>query len=151
MPKTTYDHNYSKLYPNTQISAEVMAALIQSDRKIKYQEYDRKSERWKIDQEAQTAVCIPSCEDSFERLAGEDKQFASDGESVEDAVIKSILLDKLRLCLDRLDEEERALIDALFYDELTIREYAALVGTSRSSIERRKQKILSMLKNFLEN
>ena len=45
MPKTTYDHNYSKLYPNTQISAEVMAALIQSDRKSKHQEYDRKSER----------------------------------------------------------------------------------------------------------
>jgi len=151
MPKTTYDHNYSMLYPNTQISAEVMAVLKQSDRKIKYQEYDRKSEKWEIDQEAQTAVCIPSREDSFERLADEDKQFASDGESVEDAVIKSILLDKLRLCLDSLDEDERALIDALFYDELTIREYAALIGTSRSSIVRRKQKILSMLKNFLEN
>jgi len=151
MPKTTYDHNYSKLYPNTQISAEVMAVLNQSDRKIKYQEYDRKSETWKIDQETQTAVCIPSREDSFERLAGEDKQFVSDGESVEDAVIKSILLDKLRLCLDRLDEDERALIQALFYDELTIREYAALSGASRSSIVRRKQKILSMLKNLLEN
>jgi DNA-directed RNA polymerase specialized sigma24 family protein len=155
MPRNKFSPDYAKMYPDTHISAEVMAVLKKGDRKEEYQQYDLKSESWKIDQDAQTAKCIPSREDSLDRLLEEDKQFAHGGESVEDATIKKMMLDKLPSCLDRLDGDERALIDALFFGNggagMTEREYAELHNVPCSTIHSRKKNILATLHKLMKN
>jgi RNA polymerase sigma factor (sigma-70 family) len=154
MFKNKYRPDYKKEYPGVFISDEVLATLKKSDRKTEYLEYDLKSEKWEIDQTAQTAKCIPSREDSYERLLEEEHQFAGDGESVEDEAHKNILLEKLRLCLGQLSPNERELIDALFFSNggsgMTEREYAVLSGIPQQTISDRKLRLLKKLKKLLE-
>ncbi len=89
--------------------------LEQSDRKMEYQQYDLKTERFRVHYAAQTVICIPSREDSYDRLLEENRQFAADGESVEDAAVKTVLIEKMLKCLTLLNQGERDLITALFF------------------------------------
>ena len=59
--------DFKKMYPK--VSEEVIAVLKTIERKMQYQEYDLKVEKTVIDEETQTVTIIPSCEDSYERLA----------------------------------------------------------------------------------
>ena len=134
------------------VSEVVYKAYKKGGRKMEYMEYDMKRETWEISQERQSAKCIPSREDSYERLIGEDKQFAQDDESVENAAIKNIMLDKLPSCLDRLDEDERALIDALFFENdgegISETALAARYGITRQAIHRRLLRVLRKLEKY---
>jgi len=147
--------DYAKLYPGTTISAEVLDALKKGDRKEEYLAYDLKRERWIIDREARTAKCISSREDSLDRLVEENRQFADDGESVESAAVKNVMLKKLRSCLDLLAAEERVLIDALFFENDGEGNSGSVVaqryGVTQQAINKRLHRILRKLKNFLEN
>lgn len=65
------------------------------------------------------------------------------------------MLDKLREALDKLPNEERKLIDALFLsnngDGMSEREYAKHLGLSKTALHTRKQKVLHKLKKFFGN
>lgn len=74
-----------------------------------------------------------------------------DAPSVEDIVLDRMRLEKLRLCLPKLTEEERALIYALFYEEKTEREYAEILGISQKAVSKRLHKILGKLHKLMEN
>ncbi len=154
MIKNKYRPDYAKEYPGVYIGGDVLDVLKKGDRKTEYLEYDLKSERWEIDQTAQTAKCIPSREDSYERLLEVDCQFAQDGEGVEDVAGKNIMLEKLRQLLCQLAPDERVLIDALFFsnggDGMTEREYAKLSGIPRKTIAYQRDKILLRLHKLLE-
>lgn len=72
----------------------------------------------------------------------------SDGMDIEEQVAYKLLLDKLHSCLALLTEEERELIYALFFGEKTEREWSAETGIPQKTINDRKRRILSKLKNF---
>ena len=74
--------HYKKMYPEA--GEEVIAVLKTTERKMQYQEYDLKTEQTVISQEDQTITTIPSREDSLERLADQEMQFAEEVESVEE-------------------------------------------------------------------
>lgn len=150
MIRSIYRPDYSKLYPDTPISDKIMAELKASNYKIEYQEYDLKRERWKIDQTTQTVKRIPSREDSYDRLLEEDRQFAQDGESVEDMAVKNIMLEKLPFCLDLLNENDRWIIDELFYGNKTEIEVAEILGVHQSTVSRRLSRILAKLRRYME-
>ena len=65
---------------------------------------------------------------------------------LEDAVVNSLAL---REALAELTADERALVDALFFEGLTEREYAARMGIAQKNINKKKQRVLLTLKNFL--
>lgn len=71
-------------------------------------------------------------------------------ESIEDSIIKQEMLDKLTLCLKMLTEKERLLIYALYFDNKTETMLAEEWKINQSNINRRKARILSKLKKFLE-
>lgn len=71
--------------------------------------------------------------------------------SVEEAAIDRIMADKLHRCIDQLPKEDRALIQALFFDGLSERKYAAKIGIHHMTVHSRKVAILSTLKKFLKN
>lgn len=68
--------NYREQFPD--LSEEIIEVLQKSDRKMEYQQYDLKVERYQIDCTKRTVTYFPSREDSYERLLEENRQFAAD-------------------------------------------------------------------------
>lgn len=58
--------------------------------------------------------------------------------------------DKVASAMEELNQDERALIQALFYDELSEMECAALLSISQPAVHKRKVKILAKLKKIME-
>ena len=58
MAKLKKKTDYRKKYPG--LSEEIINVLEQSDRKMEYQQYDLKTERFRVHYATQTVICIPS-------------------------------------------------------------------------------------------
>jgi len=144
-----YYPNYEKLYPGVEITPEVLAVLRQSDRKMKYMEYDLKVETPIKDENGDVVGLLPSREDSYERLLEMEKQFSGVC-TPEELYEEKEEVEELYRCLDLLDADERALIDARFFDGITEREYGKRIGLSQKGVNKRKDKILAKLRALLE-
>lgn len=148
MAKSEKRINYRKKYPG--LNDEIIEVLEKSDRKMEYQQYDLKVERYQIDCTKQTLTYIPSREDSYERLLEENRQFAAEGESVEDTAVKAVLIEKMLNYLKSLTPQEQELITNLFFRDKSEHQLAAETGIPRMTIHDRKVKILSKLKKLME-
>lgn len=137
-----------------EVTDEVYRAYMQGDRKMRYFENDLKTERFVLGKEGQVVQIIPSREDSLDRLVDENaRQFSDEQESVESVesvVLHKLEVDRLHTALSLLTPEERALIQALFFDERKESELAVELGISQPAVYKRKMKILKKLKIFLE-
>ena len=134
-----------------EVADEVYRAYMQGDRKMRYFENDLKTERFVLGKEGQVVQIIPSREDSLDRLVDENaRQFSDEQESVESVVLLKLEVDRLHTALSLLTPEERALIQALFFDERKESELAVELGISQPAVYKRKMKILKKLKIFLE-
>lgn len=135
-----------------EVTDEVYRAYMQGGRKMRYFENDLKTERFVLGKEDQVVQIIPSREDSLERLVDENaQQFSDKQESVESVVLYKLEVDKLHTALSLLAPEERALIQALFFEEKTERQYANGLGVYQNAVHVRKKKILKKLKSLLED
>lgn len=141
--------DYKKMYPEAK--EEVINLLRTTERKMQYQEYDLKTERMVISQEEQTITIIPSREDSLERLIEQGMQFAEDTEGIGENVLRRHRYAQLHMAISLLSDDERDLIDRLFFRDQTEREAAAEIGVCRNAIHKRKNRILEKLKKFLIN
>ena len=72
-------------------------------------------------------------------------------EDVAETVAHLLLLDKLRLIITMLKKEDQDLIQAMFYEGLTERQYAERCGVNRNAVHKRKVRILAQIKKLLEN
>lgn len=134
-----------------EVTDAVYDAYMKGDRKIRYFENDLKTERVLMDTDGHIKQIIPSREDSLDRLMDDNaEQFTDHHESVEDMVLRKISAEKLYQALAELSEKERELIVALFFEEKTERELAAVLGISQPAVHKQKNKILKKLKTFLE-
>jgi len=140
--------DYRAKYPDA--SEAVIETLEKSDRKMEYQQYDLKAERWCVDSERLTVTYIPSREDSYERLTEENMQFADKAERVEDTAVKTVLIEKMLSCLKLLTPEEQELIAELFFKEKSEHQLFRETGIPQKTIHNRKVRILKKLKNFIE-
>ena len=130
-----------------EVTDEVYRAYMQGDRKMRYFENDLKTERFVLGKEGQVVQIIPSREDSLDRLVDENaRQFSDEQESVESVVLHKREVDRLHTALSLLTPEERALIQALFFDERKESELAVELGISQPAVYKRKMKILKKLK-----
>lgn len=71
-------------------------------------------------------------------------------QDIEAIVEKKLMLDKLHNSLSLLSPEERRLIRAIYFEDLTEREFAKKQGVSQNAIHKRKQRILEKIKKILE-
>ena len=140
--------DYRKMYPEA--GEEVISLLRTTERKMQYQEYDLKTEQTIISQEDQTITTIPSREDSLERLAEQEVQFAEEAESVEETALRKLQYEQLHKALSLLPDDERELIDRLFFQGQTEREAAECMGIYLNAVHKRKNHILKKLKKFFE-
>ena len=85
-----------------------------------------------------------------EETTGEDAIPDKTSPPVDEAVVQKIMIEKLNESLVLLNQAERDLIKALFYDGFSEREWAATTGIPQKTINDRKQRILNKLKKLLE-
>lgn len=82
-------------------------------------------------------------------------KFSDDGFDIADSVdiaelvADKMLLEQLVAALDDLEPDERSLINALFYNDRTERDYAAEVGISHQAIGKRKRKVIEKLRGLM--
>lgn len=141
--------DFRKMYPEA--SEEVIEVLRQTERKMQYQEYDLKSERLVINQEEKTVAVIPSREDSLERLMEQEVPFIEESANVEELILQRIEVEQLHKAISLLSDEERYLIEQLYFMERTEREMAKELGVYHNAVHKKKQLILKKLKKFLKN
>ena len=142
---------------DVEVSKEIYKAHSSSERKMEYMEFDLKRNRVLQDMDGKTVldddgfpIVLPEREVSLDKLVAENWDFPSSEPSPEDIVIRQLEIKDLYNSLDSLNTDERQLIDALFFEGLTIREYAEISGKSKSSVDRQKANILSKLKSILK-
>ncbi|WP_024345893.1 sigma-70 family RNA polymerase sigma factor [Lacrimispora indolis] len=128
--------NYREKHPD--LNDAIIEALEKSDRKMEYQQYDLKVERCYVDSLSRTVTYIPSREDSYERLLEENRQFASEIESVEDTAVKAVMIEKMLSCLTLLTLEEQYLIEKLFFNGKSERQVSVETGIPYMTIHDRK-------------
>ena len=118
---------------------------------MKYIEADLKTERFIHSQKHQTAVFLPSREDSYERMLEEGHtQFVSNGASPEDEVLHNEKIIQLRTALLELEPDEAAFIHALFYEGVSERQLSKRMGIPQRTLHDRKVKILVKLHKLIE-
>jgi DNA-directed RNA polymerase specialized sigma24 family protein len=148
MAKYERKTNYRKQYPG--LSDELIEELEKSDRKMEYLQYDLKVEHYRIDYAKKTVPSLPSREDSYERLLEENRQFAAETESVEDAAIKAAMIEKMLSSLKLLTLEEQELITRLYFKGISEHQLSRETGIPRMTLHDRKVKILDKLKKLLD-
>ena len=84
-------------------------------------------------------------------LSGQEMIPDRDAVSVEDSAMASILRDRLHRCLALLDEPDRQLIHALYFEGMSERKYAKRVGIPQRTINDRRRRVLRKMKELLEN
>lgn len=138
--------NYRGKYPG--LSKEIIMVMEKSDRKMEYQQYDLKVERFQVNYTKQTVTYIPSREDSYDRLLEENRQFAVESEAVENIVVKAVMIEKMLTCLKLLTLEEQELITQLFFKNKSEHQLSRETGIPRMTLHDRKVKILGKLKKL---
>lgn len=91
---------------------------------------------------------------SFDMLATDEFKgkeiIVNSGEDVAQEVENKIMLDDLSSALKLLTDEEKELLQELYFEERTERELASQKNVSQVAIHKRKLRILDKIKRFLE-
>ena len=135
------------------VTEEIYLAYYRSKRRDRYYERDIKTESAVRDSDGNIVGYRPAKEDSLERLMESGEDYEDDSAGVEDAALLAVMAGNLRDVLCLLTEDERALIDALFFSNggMTERDCAALLGISKTALHARKIKVFTKLRGLLEN
>ena len=70
---------------------------------------------------------------------------------VAEAVVRAVMVDRLKVALPLLSDSEQTLIQAIFFEELSEREVGLKLGVTQSVVNKRKAKILAKLRKIMEN
>lgn len=127
-------------YEEVEVSEEVYLAYTRSNWKIK-----NNSDAF-YSHEIQMSSLIGGGDDSYENF----HEFISSMRKTEDDVSLMSQIKSLKRAISTLSEDDRELINELFYNGLTEREYQEKTGMSHQLINYHKQRILRLLKEKLE-
>ena len=133
------------------VSREVFEAAKTFAWKEQYFMERLKRERFKCDQETQTAVFIPPRETSLENLLDEGAQFEDkDSDSPEGLLIRSELMKRLVMVINGLPEDERQIIMDYYYQELNDRDLSRKYQQPYTTIRSQRLLILQKIKKAVE-
>ena len=116
-----------------------------------YTDFYRDKERWRYLQKLDTNHSLLSLE-GFTDSEGNVIDFIMD-ETVDiaETVVHAVMVDRLKAALPLLSDGELALIQAIFFEELSEREVGLRLGVTQSVVNKRKSKILAKLRKIMEN
>lgn len=85
-----------------------------------------------------------------EDTLGEEMLPTPDIACVEDVAIAHILQERLHQCLELLPPQDRELIQALYFEELSERQLAKRTGIPQRTINDRKRRVIAQLKKMFK-
>lgn len=132
-----------------EVSREIYEVYYKGQRKEKYFTQDLKHEHIRVNQKTGEPMVVPSREDSYERLIEAEVQFVASVLSVEEIVMRRMMLKKLKEIMMELNEKERMIIHVLFYQEISEVKLAKRLGIARTTLQSKKYRILEKLKQLL--
>lgn len=91
------------------------------------------------------SLLIGGADGSFENFT----EFVFTEDDPADHYMDKLLRSALQHAMEDLPEKDKALIHALFYENLTERAYAEQLGVCQSAVHKRKRRILVKLKKIL--
>ncbi len=116
-----------------------------------YTDFYRDKERWRYLKKLDTNHSLLSLE-RFTESEGNVIDFVVDeAVDVAETVIHAAMVDRLKSALPLLSGSEQALINAIFFEELSEREVGLRLGVTQSVVNKRKAKILAKLRKIMEN
>ena len=119
--------------------------------KSTYLEFYRLQRRQKyIDERSRDNKDISYDSLTTDEFNGEDI-LVDDGESVEDQAVRNVTAEEIRFIISLLKPADQELVQAMFFEGLSERQYAEKCGVNRNAIHKRKVRILEELKKLLEN
>lgn len=97
-------------------------------------------------------VSYSAIQDEEHELNGEEAIIDEDCD-VEIEALLNVEVDQLRLALASLQEDDRQFIEQMFFsgNEYSEREFAKILGVSRSSVRFRKKVVFDKIRNFIVN
>ena len=139
------------------VSKEVYTVYARSERQLEYMALDLKRDRVLqdangkavLDQNGQP-VMLPEREVSLDKLMAEGWDYPSSAPSPESVVLGRLEISALHQSLSSLAAEERALIEALFFEGLTERAYSEQSGIPQKTVNDRKNRILKKIYQLLK-
>lgn len=87
---------------------------------------------------------------SLEMMENSGVEFADDSASTDETVVDKLMIEKLHMVLDELSEDERFMVDFLYFQGKSERDLAALSGTAQSTISYRKIRLINKLRKKLK-
>ena len=116
-----------------------------------YTDFYRDKERWRYLQKLDTRNSLLSL-GGFTDSEGNVLDFIVDeAADIAETVIHAVMLDRLKAALPLLSDGEQALIQAIFFEELSEREVGLRLGITQSVVNKRKAKILAKLRKIMES
>ena len=128
----------------------VQGCLIEVVRE-QYADFYKEKERWRYLKKLDTNHKLLSLE-GFTDSEGNMLDFVIDETvDVAETVVRAVMVDRLKGALPLLSDGEQALIQAIFFEELSEREVGLRLGVTQSVVNKRKAKILAKLRKIIEN
>ena len=116
-----------------------------------YADFYKDKERWRYLKKLDTNHGLLSLE-GFTDSEGNVLDFIIDETvDVAETVVRAVMVDRLKVALPLLSDGEQALIQAIFFEELSEREVGLRLGITQSVVNKRKAKILAKLRTIIEN
>ena len=116
-----------------------------------YADFYKEKERWRYLKKLDTNHKLLSLE-GFTDSEGNVFDFVVDeAVDVAETVVHAVMVDRLKAALPLLSGSELALINAIFFEELSEREVGLRLGVTQSVVNKRKSKILAKLRKIMEN
>ena len=70
-------------------------------------------------------------------------------ESLEDALEKKMMIEKLRSCIPKLTEKQQELVQYLYFDNLSQEEVAKIFCITQSAVSQRKATVIKKLRKLM--
>lgn len=139
---------YKKIYPEA--SAEVIAYMVRSDRKMQHMEYDIKVPKIYVSRKSGEEVTLPPLEVSLNVFMDMGVDFQDDQVDIEQEYIDKTQRECLYEALDRLPGSDLYLIVELFFRKRSEQDVAKELHVCQNAIHKRKKRILRDLRKSLD-
>ena len=116
-----------------------------------YADFYKDKERWRYLKKLDTNHKLLSLE-GFTDSEGNALDFVVDeAVDVAETVVHAVMVDRMKTAMLLLSDSEQALIQAIFFEELSEREVGLRLDITQSVVNKRKAKILAKLRKIIEN
>ena len=116
-----------------------------------YADFYKEKERWRYLKKLDTNYKLLSLE-GFTDSEGNVLDFVVDeAVDIAETVVHAVMVDRMKTAMLLLSDSEQALIQAIFFEELSEREVGLRLGITQSVVNKRKAKILAKLRKIIEN